>query len=102
MIERRMIYGFLASAAAHAAAVGLLAWGTLGPPKEAAPPMLVVAQWTSHEPVESIEFEVPLPASQMPDLPIVAPPSPEPVAVTLGDITHPLHRNQSAVSDRPA
>jgi hypothetical protein len=102
MIERRMICGFLISAAFHAAAVGLLAWGTLGSPREDAPPMLVVSQWTSHEPIESVEFEVPLPPSQTRQFPVVALPSAEPVAVTAGDLTRPVYGDLSMSSDRPA
>ncbi|NQT16579.1 MAG: VWA domain-containing protein, partial [Planctomycetes bacterium] len=102
MIERRTICGFLVSAGFHAAAVGLLAWGTLGPPREEAPPMLVVSQWTSYEPVESIEFEVPLPPSLAHQFPVVAPPSAEPVAVALGSLTAPIHRDLSTSSDQPS
>jgi len=102
MIERRTICGFLTSAGFHAAVVGLLAWGTFGPPREEAPPILVVSQWTSHEPIESIEFEVPLPSSPMRQFPVVAPPSAEPVAVTAGDLTRPIYRDLSVSSDRPA
>jgi hypothetical protein len=87
MVDSRAIYGFAASAAVHALLIALLAWGTLGVPQKDAAPVLVVSQWASSEPVESAEFDVPIPSPREWEFPIVAPPSDEPVAVAAGDLS---------------
>jgi hypothetical protein len=86
MIDIRTIYGCLASGAFHAAVLGALALGTLAPPWEAEPPMLVVSQRVSDDLVETVEFEVPVPPRATWEFPIVAPPTAEPIAATAGEL----------------
>jgi len=94
MIDVRAIYGFLVSAGFHAVLVGLLALGTFGPPR-AEPRMLVVSQWASHDPVESLEFEAP--AAN--DFPVVGPPTADPLVVTAGDLNSPVHGDLPVAAD---
>lgn len=90
MIDVRAIHGFLVSAGFHAALVGLLALGTLGPPR-AKPHMLLVSQWASYDPIESVELEVPAPPLRARDFPVLGPSSADPVAVAVGDLNRPVH-----------
>jgi len=99
MVDVRTIYGFLASAGFHLALVGLLASATLGRPREGEIPLLVVSQWASHEPVESVRLEVPIPERAAWPFLVVAPSTAEPVAVTAGDLTQPFHGDLPALSD---
>ncbi|HUT89411.1 MAG TPA: VWA domain-containing protein [Thermoguttaceae bacterium] len=85
MVDVRAMYGFLVSAGFHAVVVGLLALGTFGPPR-GEPRMLVVSQWSSHDPVESVEFEVPAPVLAACEFPVVGPATADPIAVTVGDL----------------
>jgi hypothetical protein len=87
MLHLRTIYGFAASAGFHGVLIGVLAWGTLGPTPEAECPTLVVAQWASHEGVESAELEMPAPSRAACEFPVVAPPTAEPMVVALGDMS---------------
>jgi len=102
MIDVRTIYGFLASAGFHLALVGMLAVATLGRPEEGEPPLLLVSQWASHDGVEFVQFEVPVPECATSPFPVVAPPSAEPLAVTAGDFTRPLYADLPAPSDQVA
>jgi len=98
MIDVRAIHGFMVSAGFHAVLVGLLALGTFGPPR-GEPRMLVVSQWASHDPVESVEFEVPAPALATCEFPVVGPPTADPVAVTAGDLNRPVHGDLPTPAD---
>ena len=84
MIDVRTICGFGVSAGVHTVLIGALALGTIGPPPEEAPPMLVVSQWASHDSVESVQFELPAPPQAACPFPVVAPPTADPIAVTAG------------------
>ena len=84
MIDVRTICGFGVSAGVHTVLIGALALGTIGPPPEEAPPMLVVSQWASHDSVESVQFELPAPPQATCPFPVVAPPTADPIAVTAG------------------
>jgi hypothetical protein len=85
MIDARAIHGLIVSAGFHAMLVGVLAVGTLGPAREE-PPTLVVSPWASHDSVGSVEFDVPVPDSAPQEFPVVAPPSSDPIAVTVGQL----------------
>jgi len=98
MIDVRAIHGFMVSAGFHAVLVGLLALGTFGPPR-GEPPMLVVSQWSSHDPVESVEFEVPAPVLAACEFPVVGPPTADPVAVTAGDLNRLVHGDLPTPAD---
>jgi hypothetical protein len=86
MVDVRAVYGFLVSAGFHALLVGLLALGTFGAPRDEARPTLVVSQWASHEPVDSVEFEVPAPSPAACEFPVIGPPTAGPIALTAGDL----------------
>jgi len=98
MIDVRAIHGFMVSAGFHAVLVGLLALGTFGPPR-GEPPILVVSQWASHDPVESVEFEAPAPALAACDFPVVGPPTADPIAVTAGDLNRLVHGDLPVAAD---
>jgi hypothetical protein len=102
MFSLRTIYALLASAGFHGLLIGLLAWGTLGPPPQDEAPTLVVAQWASHEGVETGELQLRLPARSDWEFPVVAPPTAEPMVVAAGDVSHLLSGDLPEASENVA
>ncbi len=102
MLHVRTIYGVLASAGFHGLLLGVLAWGTLGPPREAGAPMLVVSQWASHEGVETGELEIRVPPRADWEFPVVAPPTAEPTVVAAGDMSRLLRGDLPQPSENRA
>lgn len=87
MLQLRTIYGFVASAGFHGLLIGVLAWGTFGPPPKTEAPMLVVSQWASHEGVETAELQVPAPARADCEFPVMAPPTAGPMVAAAGEMS---------------